>query len=44
MNDEIKNILNKIIETGYQAYVVGGYVRDYLLGIESFDVDIATNA
>lgn len=44
MNEEIKNILNKIIEAGYKAYVVGGYVRDYLLGIESFDVDIATNA
>lgn len=42
-----KNI-NKILETleneGYQAYLVGGYVRDYLLGVTSFDVDIATDA
>ena len=44
MNEEIKNILNKIIEKGYKAYVVGGYVRDYLLGIETYDVDIATDA
>lgn len=29
---------------GYTAYVVGGYVRDKLLGIESYDVDIATSA
>lgn len=36
--------MDKIIENGYEAYVVGGYVRDYLLGIESTDVDICTNA
>lgn len=29
---------------GYEAYVVGGAVRDYLLRIESEDVDITTNA
>ena len=44
MNDEIKNVLNKLLDKGYQAYVVGGYVRDYLMGVESFDVDIATDA
>ncbi len=38
---EIMEILNK---NGYLAYIVGGYVRDYLLGITSFDVDICTNA
>ena len=26
------------------AYIVGGFVRDYLLGIESNDIDITTNA
>lgn len=40
----MKEIMEKIIENGYEAYVVGGYVRDYLLGIESKDVDICTNA
>lgn len=44
MNLEIKNILDKIEDNGYEAYVVGGYVRDYLLGINSVDVDICTNA
>ena len=34
-------ILNK---NGYEAYIVGGYVRDYLLGITSTDIDICTNA
>ncbi len=36
--------LRKIEEQGYKAYIVGGFVRDYLLGIESNDVDITTNA
>ena len=40
----MKEIMNKLVEYGYEAYVVGGYVRDYLLGIESEDIDICTNA
>ena len=38
------NVLEKIEENGFEAYIVGGYVRDYLLGINSGDVDICTNA
>lgn len=38
------NILNKIENKGYVAYIVGGFVRDKLLNIESKDVDIITNA
>lgn len=37
-------ILSKIETKGYKAYIVGGYVRDYILGRISNDVDIATNA
>ncbi len=44
MDKIIKKILITIENAGYEAYVVGGYVRDYLLGIKSFDVDICTNA
>lgn len=44
MVEEIKSILDKIEEHGFEAYVVGGYVRDYLLGIDSVDIDICTNA
>lgn len=36
--------LKKMSSYNYKAYIVGGFVRDYLLGIESVDVDIATNA
>lgn len=38
---EFINIIEKF---GYQAYIVGGFVRNYLLGLESFDIDITTNA
>lgn len=44
MNNKIAIVLKKLVDKGYDAYVVGGYVRDYLLGINSYDVDIATNA
>ncbi len=40
----MKEIINILYENGYEAYVVGGFVRDYLLGIESKDIDICTNA
>ena len=37
------NVLNKIDKKGYQAYIVGGAVRDYLLNIDFDDIDICTN-
>ncbi len=37
-------LLSKIETAGFKAYIVGGFVRDYVLGIESHDVDICTNA
>ena len=44
MDKIILNVIKKLKKNGYEAYVVGGYVRDKLLGIESNDVDICTNA
>ena len=43
MNKEVINILNIINNNSYEAYVIGGFVRDYLLGIKSNDYDICTN-
>lgn len=37
-------ILEKIEQAGFEAYFVGGAVRDFLLGKEIDDVDIATSA
>ena len=44
MNDTARLILNKINESGFQAYLVGGYPRDLYLGRVSTDFDICTNA
>ena len=36
--------LRKLEKHGYKAYIVGGYVRDKLLNINSSDIDITTSA
>lgn len=41
---EIRNVLKILEDNGYEAYIVGGYVRDYLLRKETNDIDICTNA
>lgn len=40
----IQWILSKLEENLYKAYVVGGAVRDFLLGLRPSDYDIATSA
>lgn len=40
----IKEIISKIASAGYEAYVVGGSVRDGLLGLTPSDWDLATSA
>lgn len=37
-------VLNRLRQAGFEAYLVGGGVRDLLLGHEPKDFDIATNA
>lgn len=44
MYKEALSILNEISTLGYDAYIIGGYVRDYLLGNNNNDIDICTNA
>lgn len=44
MLENAKKILEIITSHGFKAYIVGGFVRDYILGIESNDIDITTNA
>ncbi|PAT02070.1 CCA tRNA nucleotidyltransferase [Candidatus Izimaplasma bacterium ZiA1] len=39
-----KHIIEKLNASGFEAYFVGGYVRDKLLNIVSDDIDITTNA
>lgn len=38
------SIVTKLHKNGYEAYIVGGCIRDLLLGHKAKDFDIATNA
>ena len=44
MFDSAKEVLKIFNDAGFEAYMVGGFVRDHLLGLESHDIDITTNA
>ncbi|MEM8629045.1 MAG: polynucleotide adenylyltransferase PcnB [Chlamydiota bacterium] len=37
-------IVRTLRDHGFSAYIVGGWVRDFLLGVEAKDCDISTNA
>lgn len=39
-----RSIVSRLVKAGYTAYFAGGWVRDYLMGHPSEDIDIATNA
>lgn len=43
-SDDTQRMLGMLNEAGYLAYVVGGCVRNALLGVPVADVDIATDA
>lgn len=40
----VNNVLNRLEENGFEAYIVGGCVRDLLIGREPSDYDITTSA
>ncbi len=42
--DNIRDIIDRIEESGYEAYAVGGCVRDLSEGIAPYDWDICTSA
>src|SRR4029453_11856531 len=39
-----RTVIRKLQDEGFPAYIVGGAVRDLLLGIDPKDFDLATNA
>jgi tRNA nucleotidyltransferase (CCA-adding enzyme) len=41
---EVKSIIDKLKKAGFEAYIVGGCVRDFLLGVKPKDWDVTTNA
>jgi len=44
MEEKATEVLEILEEKGYEAYIIGGYVRDKILSRESIDIDICTNA
>ena len=42
--ESVNYILDKLCENGYEAYIVGGCVRDHLMGLVPHDYDITTSA
>ena len=44
MEEKAIEILNILTENGYEAYIVGGYPRDKMLGLKTNDIDICTSA
>lgn len=44
LNEMIVSFMQPVINAGYAIYIVGGFVRDALLELTSYDIDLATNA
>ena len=42
--DYVKRVLNKLKEHNYESFIVGGSVRDLILGKKPWDFDVTTNA
>lgn len=41
---EVKSVIDKLKKAGFEAYIVGGCVRDFLRKVEPEDWDVATSA
>ncbi|KKS26477.1 MAG: tRNA nucleotidyltransferase/poly(A) polymerase family protein [Candidatus Yanofskybacteria bacterium GW2011_GWC2_41_9] len=41
---EVRETIKALNDAGFEAYAVGGCVRDFILGREPYDWDITTNA
>ncbi len=44
VDERALNVVRTLHDAGYEAYVVGGAVRDLLVGLRPKDFDVATNA
>lgn len=44
VDERALNVVHTLKEAGHEAYIVGGAVRDLLLGLRPKDFDVATNA
>ena len=44
VDERAVNVVRTLQQAGYEAYIVGGAVRDLLLGLRPKDFDVATDA
>ena len=44
VDDRAMDVVRTLKDAGYQAYIVGGAVRDLLVGLKPKDFDVATDA
>jgi poly(A) polymerase len=44
VDDRANNVVHTLKQAGFEAYIVGGAVRDLLVGLRPKDFDVATNA
>ena len=44
VDERAVKVVSTLVEGGYEAYIVGGAVRDLLVGLRPKDFDVATNA
>lgn len=44
LSEGTKKVIEELNKNGYKAYLVGGCVRDYIMGITPYDIDITTDA
>ncbi|WP_394790219.1 polynucleotide adenylyltransferase PcnB [Rhodoferax sp.] len=44
VDERALNVVSTLQQAGYEAYIVGGAVRDLLVGLRPKDFDVATNA
>ena len=44
VDDRAKNVVRTLQQAGFKAYIVGGAVRDLMLGLAPKDFDVATDA
>ncbi len=44
IDKDAKSIISNLQDAGFEAFIVGGFVRDSLLGLKPKDCDVVTNA
>jgi poly(A) polymerase len=44
IDPDVQKVVRRLVRHGYEGYLVGGCVRDLLLGMQPKDFDVATSA